>query len=76
MSVIHGLIHDRPAPTPEQQHQQAQESASDWRRLADAQDAMATWEESIGYPYGDVSTYHYNASLYRRVADELEAQYR
>jgi len=51
-------------------------AATQWRELAAKCEEAAAWEESIGCPYGDMSTYHYNAALYRQTAAQLEALYR
>ena len=59
-----------------QAHAENLAAATQWRELAAKCEEAAAWEESIGCPYGDVSTYHYNAALYRQTAAQLEALYR
>jgi hypothetical protein len=49
----------------------ARESAEHWDKLADGQEEMANWEDSIGRPYGDTSSYRVKAESYRRTAKSL-----
>jgi hypothetical protein len=49
-------------------------SADHWEALAKSQDDMADWEESIGRPYGDTSSYRYRAQVYRTSARVLRLE--
>jgi hypothetical protein len=53
--------------------QQVLDAAVHWRKEANEQDAIADSETAQGLPRGDVSSFRARATLWRQVANDLEA---
>lgn len=53
--------------------QQALDSAAHWRRIANEQNEIADSETAQGLPRGDVASFRARATLWRKIAEDLEA---
>lgn len=52
----------------------AASAAAHWEQLATDQEAEAAWQESLGKPYGDTSSYGHRAKTYRDTARALRLE--